>query len=310
MIIEREEQVTEAVLGETGQIEDPRTQQILRSLIRHLHSFAREVRLTEQEFNTAINLVSRLGQLTTDSHNETRLIAGSLGLSTLVCMMNNTGSSANLLGPFWRQGAPFVENGGSIVRSPTPGVPMFFTGHVVDPQGEPIADANVDVWHASTRGLYENQDPGQAEWNLRGTLRTDATGTFRYRSIKPAGYPVPAGGPTEQLLSVQHRHPFRPAHLHALIYKEGYKTIPAQTYSGDDEILESDAQFGVTRSSVGHYVRHENEAAPDADVTGPWYSLEHTYVLEPGESWLPTSPVSAKSQVAAVSMTGGRRNGS
>src|SRR5215469_11069914 len=219
MIIEREEQVTEAVLSETGQVADPRTRQILQSLIRHLHSFAREVRLTEQEFNTAINLVSRLGQLTTDSHNETRLIAGSLGLSTLVCLMNNAESSANLLGPFWRQGAPFVQNGGSIVRSPTPGVPLFVTGRVIDPEGKPIAAANVDVWHASIRGLYENQDPSQAEWNLRGRLLTDAAGTFRYRSIKPAGYPVPAGGPTEQLLKVQHRHPFRPAHLHALIYK-------------------------------------------------------------------------------------------
>jgi protocatechuate 3,4-dioxygenase beta subunit len=310
MIIEREEQVTEAVLSETRQIADPRTQEIVQSLIRHLHSFAREVRLTEREFNTAINLVSRLGQLTTDSHNETRLIAGSLGLSTLVCLMNNAGSSANLLGPFWRQGAPFVENGGSIVRSPTPGVPLFVTGHVRDAQGKPIADANVDVWHASTRGLYENQDPSQAEWNLRGTLRTDAAGAFRYRTIKPAGYPVPAGGPTEQLLKVQHRHPFRPAHLHALIYKPGYKTIPTQTYSNDDDILESDAQFGVTVSSVGHYVRHENEPAPDADVKGPWYSLDHTYVLEPGESWLPTPPVSAKSKVAAVSMTGERHSDS
>ena len=310
MIIEREEQVTEAVLSETGQVADPRTRQVLQSLIRHLHAFAREVRLTEREFNTAINLVSRLGQLTNDNHNETRLIAGSLGLSTLVCLMNNGVTSANLLGPFWRQGAPFVENGGSIVSSPTPGVPLFFTGRVVDSQGNPIAQANVDVWHASTRGLYENQDPTQAEWNLRGRFLTDAAGIFRYRSIKPAGYPVPAGGPTEQLLKVQHRHPFRPAHLHALIYKEGYKTIPTQTYSGDDEILESDAQFGVTRDSVGHYVLHEKEPAPDADVKGPWYSLEHTYVLEPGESWLPTPPVSAKSKVAAVSMTGEPRNGS
>src|ERR1700722_17452 len=162
MIIEREDQVTEAVLSESLRIEDPRLKEIIQSLIKHLHGFAREVRLTEQEFNTAINLVTALGRLTTDSHNETPLIAGSLGLSTLVCMMNNAGTTANLLGPFWRKDAPRVENGGSIVRSPTPGLPLFFTGHVVDTDGKPIIGAQVDVLHASTKGLYENQDPSQA----------------------------------------------------------------------------------------------------------------------------------------------------
>ncbi len=304
MIIDREEQVTEAVLAETKRIADPRLKQIIQSLIRHLHSFARDVRLTEQEFNAAINLVTALGQRTTESHNETRLIAGSLGLSTLVCLMNNAGTSAGLLGPFWRQGAPHVENGGSIVRSPTPGTPLFFTGHVRDTEGKPIDGANVDVWHASTKGLYENQDPAQAEWNLRGRFTTNEQGDFWYRSIKPSGYPVPAGGPTELLLNVQHRHPFRPAHLHALIYKEGYKTIATQVYGDDDDILESDSQFGVLANAVGHYVLHENEPAPDPDVRGPWYSLEHTFVLKRGESWLPTPPVSAKSKVAAQSMSG------
>jgi catechol 1,2-dioxygenase len=307
MIIDHEDQVTEAVLRETSRIEDPRTQQILQSLIRHLHGFAREVRLTEKEFNTAIDLVSTLGRLTTESHNETRLIAGSLGMSTLVCLMNNGETTANLLGPFWRQGAPPVRNGGSIVRSPTPGMPLFFTGHVVDTEGQPIAEANVDVWHASTEGLYENQDPSQAEWNLRGRLMTDQNGLFSYRTIKPSGYPVPAGGPTEKLLNVQKRHPYRPAHLHALIYKSGFKTIPTQVYGGDDEILESDAQFGVTSNSVGHYVRHEEEAAPDPDVQGPWYSMDHRFVLQRGESWLPTPPVSAKTRTAATSM--GSRHG-
>jgi catechol 1,2-dioxygenase len=304
MIIEREDQVTEAVLSETQRIEDPRLKEIIQSLIRHLHGFAREVRLTEQEFNSAINLVSALGRLTTDSHNETRLIAGSLGLSTLVCMMNNAGTTANLLGPFWRKDAPYVENGGSIVRSPTPGDPMFFTGQVIDTEGKPIAGAHVDVWHASTKGLYENQDPTQADWNLRGRFTTDATGGFRYRTIKPAGYPVPAGGPTEQLLNVQHRHPFRPAHLHALVYKAGFKTIASQIYSDDDENLTTDAQFGVIRNAIGHVVRHEHEPAPDVDVKGPWYSMAYTFVLKPGESWLPTPPVSAKSNVAATSMKG------
>jgi len=302
MIIETEDQVTEAVLSETQRIDDPRTKEIIQSLIRHLHGFAKDVRLTEKEFNAAINYVTKLGQLTTDAHNETRLIAGSLGLSTLVCMMNNDKSTANLLGPFWRQGAPFVENGGSIVRSPTAGLPLFFTGHVIDTDGKPIAGANVDVWHASTKGLYENQDPSQADWNLRGRFITDDKGEFRYRTIKPSGYPVPAGGPTEVLLEVQHRHPFRPAHLHSMIYKDGFKTITAQVYGDDDEILETDVQFGVTRNSIGHYVRHENEAAPDSDVTGPWYSMDHTLVLERGESWLPTPPVKGKSDVMATSM--------
>jgi protocatechuate 3,4-dioxygenase beta subunit len=304
MIIDREDQVTAAVLSETGRIEDPRLKFLIQSLIRHVHGFAREVRLTEEEFNSAINLVSALGKLTTDSHNETRLIAGSLGLATLVCLMNNAGTSAGLLGPFWRQGAPWVANGGSIVRSPTPGNPLFFSGHVHDTDGKPIGGASVDVWHASTQGLYENQDPAQAEWNLRGRLTTDAQGNFRYRTIKPSGYPVPAGGPTEMLLNVQHRHPFRPAHLHALIYKQGFKTIASQVYGDDDEILESDAQFGVLTNAVGHYVLHENETAPDADVQGPWYSLEHTFVLKRGEAWLPTPPVSAKSKIAAASMAG------
>jgi catechol 1,2-dioxygenase len=299
VIIRNEAEVTEAVLAETERTEDSRLKEILQSLIRHLHGFAQEVRLTEKEFDQAITYVTRLGQLTTPSHNETRLMAGALGLSTLVCLMNNGDNgrretSANLLGPFWRKGAPIEKNGASIVRSATPGVPLFFTGHVHDEEGNPVEGAEVDVWHASTKGLYENQDPDQAEWNLRGKFITDASGLFSYRSIKPAGYPVPSGGPTEEMLLAQQRVPMRPAHLHSLIYKPGFKTMASQLYSFDDPLLENDSQFGVTHALVAHYVLHENEPAPDPDVSGPWYSLEHHFVLEPGEAWLPTPPVSEK----------------
>lgn len=299
MIIENEEQLTQAVLEETRRTPDPRLKEILQALIRHLHGFAREVRLTEKEFDQAIGLIARLGQMTTPSHNEVRLIAGSLGLSALVCLMNNGEggeTTANLLGPFWRAGSPRTPNGGSIVRSPTPGVPLFFTGKVVDREGRPVAGAEVDVWHASTVGLYENQDPTQAEWNLRGKFTTDDNGIFAYRSIKPAGYPVPPDTVTEQLLLAQGRHPMRPAHLHSLIYKPGFKTQASQVYSADDAHLETDAQFGPTKALIGHYVLHEGEPAPDPDVAGPWYSLEHTFVLEAGESWLPTPPVSGKAE--------------
>jgi protocatechuate 3,4-dioxygenase beta subunit len=304
MIVENAAQLTRAVIYEMRGTEDARLRDILEAMVRHLHAFAREVQLTEPEFDAAIRLVAELGQKTTPSHNEVRLMAGSLGLSTLVCLMNNgdgaetdeVDTSANLLGPFWRVNSPVTPNGGSIVRSDTPGEPMFFTGKVVDKIGRPIAHAEVDVWHASTVGLYENQDPAQAEMNLRGKFFTDDEGRFAFRSIKPAGYPVPMGGPVGKLLTAQHRHPFRPAHLHCLIHKKDYKTIASQLYSADDPYLESDAQFGVTRPLIAHYARHENETAPDGEALPVWWSLEHRFVLEPGEEWLPTPPVSAKAE--------------
>src|SRR5579863_7916186 len=156
MIIKDEMQLTEAVLAETGRADDPRFREVLQALIRHLHDFAREVRLTESEFDAAIGIVARLGQLTTPSHNEVRLMSGSLGLATLVCLMNNgteeQPTSANLLGPFWRKGAPVMKNGDSIVRSRTEGPPLFFTGTVTDTGGTPVGGAEIDVWHASPAG--------------------------------------------------------------------------------------------------------------------------------------------------------------
>jgi hydroxyquinol 1,2-dioxygenase len=299
MIIENIEQVTQAVLDETKRTPDPRAKEIIQSLVRHLHAFVRETKLTEKEFDKAINYIAALGHLTTESHNEVRLIAGTLGVSTLVCLMNNgpnaaTESSANLLGPFWRAESPKTETGGSLLRSPTPGPALYFRGWVREPDGSPVAGAEVDVWHASPVGLYENQDPEQAEMNLRGKFTTDANGEFSFRSIKPAGYPIPINGPVGALLNAQKRHNFRPAHLHFLIYKPGFKTITSQIYSPDDPHLQTDSQFGVTRALVANFVLHENEPAPDPEATGPWYSLQHTFIVQRGESWLPTPPVSKK----------------
>jgi hydroxyquinol 1,2-dioxygenase len=299
MIIDHERQVTEAVIDEMKRTPDTRTRLLLECLVRHLHAFVRESGLTEKEFDQAIQYVALLGQRTTESHNETRLMAGSLGVSTLVCLLNNGDhaaiqSSANLLGPFWRAGSPRTENGGSLLRSSTPGIPLFFKGWVRDQQGHPIEEAEVDVWHASPVGLYETQDPQQAEMNLRGKFTTGAEGSFSFRTVKPAGYPIPIDGPVGALLNAQKRHNFRPAHLHFLVYKPGYKSVASQIYSDDDPVLETDAQFGVTRGLVKHFQAHQNKPAPAADVKGTWYSLEHTFVLHPGESWLPTPPISKK----------------
>jgi protocatechuate 3,4-dioxygenase beta subunit len=295
MIIQRQEDVTPKVLDAYKNIEDPRTREIIAALIKHLHGFAREVHLTEEEFEKAVGFITALGQKTTATHNETVLMSGTLGFSALVCLLNNgnngqTETTANLLGPFWRMNSPATQNGASIVRSATPGPAIFVNCWVKDQSGKPIAGAEVDVWHSSPEGFYEQQDPKQADMNLRGKFTTDADGHFWFRSVKPAGYPIPVDGPVGDLVRAGKRHNFRPAHLHFLIFKQGFKTLISQIYSNDDDKLETDVQFGVTRALIGDYVRHDGPA-PAADVTGEWYSLDQTFVMEPGKSRLPKAPI-------------------
>ena len=88
----------------------------------------------------------------------------------------------------------------------------------------------------------------------------------------------------------------RPAHLHFLASKDGFKTLISQIYVADDKFIGSDVQFGVTRHLIGDYVLHENEKAPAPDVKGPWYSLRHDFVMEPGASKVPRAPISGKAQ--------------
>ena len=295
MIIARQEDVTPVVIDAYKNIEDPRLREIVASLVRHLHAFAREVHLTEEEFHKATEILARLGQFTNDNHNEVVLMSGSLGFSSLICLLNNgnngqTETTANLLGPFWSMNSPRTENGASIVRSPTPGPVLFVNCWLKDQSGKPIAGAEVDVWHSSPEGFYEQQDPKQAPMNLRGKFKTDAEGKFGFRSVKPAGYPIPIDGPVGDLIRAGKRHHYRPAHLHFLIFKEGFKTLISQIYVNDDDKLETDVQFGVTKALIGDYVRHDGPA-PASDVKGEWYSLDQTFVMEPGKARLPKPPI-------------------
>jgi catechol 1,2-dioxygenase len=296
MLIESQRDVTPAVLAVMERTSDSRLRTIMISLVKHLHSFIREVRLTEGEFRDATAILNEIGKLSTDSHNEMVLMAGSLGVSTLVCLLNNgehgqTETSQSLLGPFWRLNSPRVESGGSIIRSATMGAPLLVNGQVLDQAGKPIAGAEVDVWHASPIGLYENQDPEQADYNLRGKFTTNAQGRFWFRTVKMVGYPIPTDGVVGRLLCAQDRHPFRPAHLHALIFKQGFKVLISQVYDPDDPHIESDVQFGVTRRLMGDFIRHEEPHPTERDVKIPWYSLDYVYVMEPGEAILPRPPI-------------------
>ncbi|MBR0669074.1 catechol 1,2-dioxygenase [Roseomonas hellenica] len=294
MIIDGQESVTVAVRGAIASTLDPRLREVMDALVQHLHAFIRDVRPTEAEFEHGLGFLAAIGRACTDTHNEAVLFSDAIGASTLVCLLNNgqdgaTETAAALLGPFWRDNSPATPDGGSIVRSATPGAPLFARGSVRGPDGAPVAGARVDVWQASPAGMYENQDPAQSDMNLRGRFATDAEGQFRFTSVRPAGYPVPTHGPVGDMLRAQQRHPYRPAHLHFLIHKPGFKTLVTQVFVDDDEHLESDVVFGVTRALVGGFERHDGPAPGGG--AGEWFSLDYSFTLEPGEARLPRPPI-------------------
>jgi len=225
----------------------------------------------------------------------------------LVCLLNNgittneglVKTTANMLGPFWRENSPQCHNGENLVRGETRGDPIFVKAWVKDHAGRAVIGATVDVWHASAQGLYENEDPTQVDMNLRGRFTTNDQGLIEFRSVKPLGYPIPVSGPVGDLLRIQGRHNMRPAHIHFLIHKEGFKTQFSQVYSSDDPHINTDVQFGVTNSLIANYVKHDiSEKAPDPSVQGTWYSLEHTFFLDLGSASMPTAPIKGKNQGA------------
>ena len=189
-----------------------------------------------------MRLIANLGQLTTASHNEVVLTAGSLGVSSLVCLLNNgdhgqTETTANLMGPFWRMNSPKTRNGDTIVRSKTPGVPIFVDclgARQAGPAGRGRRGRRLA--YLGGRASTKTRTPAQADMNLRGKFTTDAQGHIAFRSIKPAGYPIPVSGPVGALLRAQGRHNMRPAHIHFMIYKPGFKTQFSQVYSSDDPV--------------------------------------------------------------------------
>lgn len=297
-LIAKEEDVTPAVLAAMANTTDPRLKEMMTSLVTHLHRFVLETRPTEQEFEYALSWIVEIGKETNEFHNEVVLAADVLGASTLVDLINNNGMQGEtlsaLLGPFYRGHAPHCRSGDCIARSDTPGPGLFFRGKVTGVDGAPIAGATLDVWQASPVGLYENQDESQDDFNLRGKFTTDAEGGFHFRSVKPAGYPVPTHGPVGVLLRAQNRVPMRPAHIHFIVTAPGHKTLVTQIFSDSPQALAADVVFGAKRQIIGDFVQHDE---PHPDYPGapvPFYTCEYEFKLVAGTPTFPVPPISGK----------------
>jgi len=275
--------ITGAVLKAQARADNSRLREIMDSLVRHLHDFAREVELTEAEWAAGIDFLTRAGHITNERRQEFILLSDVLGLSTLVTAQNHAKpagcTEATVFGPFFVKDAPRYRNGDDIANG-AQGEPCFVSGTVRGIHGEPIADACIDVWQSDDEGFYDVQRSGLAEAQGRGQLSSLEDGRYDFRSIVAVPYAIPHDGPVGQLLQRLGRHPWRPAHLHFMIHAPGYETLVTHLFRTGGTYLDSDAVFGVRSSLVADWVRHEAGTAPDGRVMDePFYTLHYDFVL-------------------------------
>ena len=252
-----EENSVEAVNARIGEDTAPRLRQVTTALVRHLHAFVKEVELTQEEWEIAIDFLTRTGQICGDERQEFILLSDVLGVSMLVDAISNRRPAAatenTVLGPFHVAGAPVRQMGYSI-NLDGKGETCLYTGRVIDLHGAPIEGARIDVWSDNADGFYSVQQPGiQDKWNNRGVFVTGADGSYEFIGIKPVSYPIPDDGPVGKLLVALGRHPNRPAHMHFLVTAPGHQRLVTHTFVGDDPWIESDAVFGVKATLVAPF---------------------------------------------------------
>src|SRR5262245_49794427 len=279
-----ESNLTEAVLAKLEGAADPRFQQVMTSLIRHLHAFVREVELTEAEWFAGIQFLTATGQKCDDKRQEYILLSDTLGVSMLVDAINHRkpggATESTVLGPFYVAGAPEMASGSNIAEG-VPGEPTYFSGRVLTPEGKPIAGATLDLWSTDGEGWYDVQREGKG-MRARAKIKTDAEGRYAFWTIKPVSYPIPTDGPVGKMLLKMGRHPYRPAHTHMIVSAPGYEAVTTHLFVEGDRYLESDAVFGVKNSLVAEFARHEPGVAPDGKrLDRPYYTVRYDFGLKP-----------------------------
>jgi protocatechuate 3,4-dioxygenase beta subunit len=281
-----EDTLTDAVVARLRDTKNPRVRQIMTTLVKHLHAFAREVELTEEEWFEGIKFLTATGKMCDDKRQEFILLSDVLGLSMMVVALNHKtppgATEATVLGPFFAHGAPEFESGADLRQGATmKGEDTYVTGRVLSLDGKPVPNAALDIWQAKADGIYDVQNPN-AEFELRGRVKANANGEFAFKSYKPKFYSVPDDGPVGELLRATGNHKMRPAHMHAIVSAPGYQQVITHVFVDGDPYLDSDAVFAVKDSLIGKYRKVDSpEEAKRLGMPNPFVRLEWDFRLAP-----------------------------
>ncbi len=278
--------LTDAFESYFGPDTDPRFREVMLSLAKHLHMFAKDVNLTHGEWDKGIAFLERMTEFTSKERHEFVLLSDVMGLSSLVDMINSVpgGTSSSVLGPFHVSGSPTIPFGYDMKRH-YPGPVLLATGVVRNMDGEVIEGAELDIWQTAPNGLYSSQDPEQDTYSFHGIQYTDAEGRYGFTTVKPVSYEVPTDGPVGDILDASGRHAWRPSHLHFIIKAKGYRTLVSEIFADGDPYLDEDAVFGVRSDLIMTYEEQPAGTFPSegyelsGKVDGPWLKVDFDLTL-------------------------------
>ncbi|WP_022720863.1 intradiol ring-cleavage dioxygenase [Rhodopseudomonas sp. B29] len=288
-----ESELTDEVIRSLDETSNPRLKLLLQELVRSLHDYVRRTGLTFEEWEKAIDFLTRTGQKCTPSRQEFILLSDVLGISMLVDAVNHRerdgATETTVLGPFYVGEHKPMPHGADISEG-LEGERMYVEARVTDLGGRPLGGVPVDVWHADDDGFYDSQKPGYEEKgpSLRARFVTDGDGRLAFRSILPCSYPIPIDGPVGELILATRRHPMRPAHVHFLVAAPGYEPLITHVFIEGDKYLDSDVVFGVKNELVSKIELRDDPQMPDGRAaSGPWHLMTYEFRLKPGHGTAP-----------------------
>ncbi|WP_170336372.1 dioxygenase [Ruegeria arenilitoris] len=256
--------ITDVFMGYLSKDTDPRMREIMGSLVKHLHDFARETNLTHDEWRAGITFLEGCAAVEAEDRHEFVLASDVLGLSSLVDMLHSSpdATSSSVLGPFHVSGAPPLPMGGDMKRH-YGGPVLLAEGIIRDTAGNPISGAELDIWQTAPNGLYASQDEEQDTYSFHGLMTVGDDGRYAFTTVKPVEYTVPSDGPVGDILRACGRHPWRPSHLHFIVKAPGYRSLVTEIFPDDDPYLDQDTVFGVRDDLVMTYVERPASEFPD-----------------------------------------------
>ena len=289
-----ETDLTEAVVNSFDQTPNPRAKFLLQELVKSLHDYVSKTGLTFEEWEYAIDFLTRTGQKCTDTRQEFILLSDVLGVSMLVDAVNHRdrdgATETTVLGPFYVGEHKVTAHGTDISPNNQTGERMFVQSRVTDLKGKPLANAPVDVWHADDDGFYDSQKANYDEVGASARARfiTDSDGRFFFRTILPCSYPIPTDGPVGEMIVQTNRHPMRPAHVHFLVNAKGYEPLITHVFMDGDKYLDSDVVFGVKDDLIAKVEPRNDLEMPDGiKANGPWHLMSYEFHLKPGGGMAP-----------------------